>query len=116
MHNEEVVETLKELVKNPWAPVPEWEITEEEQKVEKINEEVEPENISIRIGKILNAPNNVYLTVVFSYGKNKVLNERLNKRYGEDEFGYKHCIKLDRDSLSSVYKQSIELMLVQTGM
>jgi hypothetical protein len=63
---------LTDYAKNPWVPAPLYSFVEEEEKTEKINEEIEPMTVEIHIGKSNYDKDNAYLYITMSKIKNKI--------------------------------------------
>lgn len=57
---------LTEFAKNPWTPAPLFSWVEEEDRTEKINEEIDQYMVDIYIGKTTYDKNNAYLYVILS--------------------------------------------------
>jgi hypothetical protein len=57
---------LTDYAKNPWVPAPLFSWVEEEEKTEKINDEIDQYMIDIHIGKTTYDKNNAYLYVILS--------------------------------------------------
>lgn len=64
-HNKLILK-LTEYAKNPWVPAPLYSYIEEEEKIEKINEEIDQHWIHIYIGKSTYDKENAYLMVNLS--------------------------------------------------
>jgi hypothetical protein len=59
-----LIAKLTEYAKNPWVPAPLYSYVEEEEKVEKINEEIEPFHVDIYFGNTTYDKSNAYLHVI----------------------------------------------------
>jgi len=59
-----LIAKLTEYAKNPWVPAPLYSYVEEEEKVEKINEEIEPFHVDIYLGNTNYDKSNAYLHVL----------------------------------------------------
>jgi hypothetical protein len=63
-----VIKTLTQAAKNPWVPAPLYKYVEEEDRKEKINESIAPQNLSLYIGKSTYDKTNAYLIVSLGNG------------------------------------------------
>jgi hypothetical protein len=61
-----IIKTLTQAAKNPWVPAPLYKYIEEEERHEKVNESIAPQNMSIHIGKSTYDKSHAYLEVSLS--------------------------------------------------
>jgi len=102
-----------EMVKNPWIPAPLYVEKEEEEKVEKINEDVATNDILIKIGKIIHSNSSAYLRFAFEITKDKVLTGLITKKEGSSDFLYSNTIKLDKNEFKYLHRKSMRLVLFE---
>lgn len=107
-----IIIRLQEVARDAWIPIPLTETIEEEDKIEKINEAIEPSSVVIKIGKLENAPKGgqVYLEFVFPYGDGKEIREYVNQR-GDNEFDYVNKVKLEKAEYNALFRKGIEVYL-----
>jgi hypothetical protein len=102
------------MVKDPWIPAPLYSMKEEEEKVEKINEDIPLNNLHIEIGKIT-CPNleRVHLQLILQYSNDKSINEFINKRPEDIDFKYKNTFNFEKTDYNLLSKKTIKIILIE---
>ena len=103
----EIIEGLNEKFKDKWVPVPEYCRNEEEDKVEKINNEI-PENVMrIHIGKTNYEKDNVYLKVKLKNGDKELTKEVHLK--GNKDFNETWDWQFEKNEYKHLHKKELEI-------
>ena len=105
----ETIESIKEKFKDKWVPAPEFCRVEEEDKVEKINNDIPEYTMRIHIGKTDYEKDNVYLKVHLKYGE-KELTKEVNMK-GNNDFNETWDWKFEKNDYKYLFKRSIEIEL-----
>jgi hypothetical protein len=101
------------MVKNPWIPAPLYVNKEEEEKIEKINEDLPINQVNIKIGKITHPVTNIYLNFLFQLSNEKSIVEYLTKPENQTYFNYQNNIKLDKTEYNYLHRKNIKLTLIE---
>ena len=102
----EIIEGLNEKFKDKWVPAPEYCLNQEEEKVEKINNDIPENSMRIHIGKTNYEKDNVYLKVKLKNGdkeltkevqlkSNKDFDETWEWKFEKNEYKYLHKKELE---------------------
>lgn len=101
------------MAKNPWIPAPLYVNKEEEERIEKINEDVPINQLNIKIGKITHHLSNIYLNLQFQLSNEKTIVEYLTKQDSQTSFLYENCIKLDKTEYNYLHRKNIKLTIIE---
>lgn len=101
------------MAKNPWIPAPLFVNKEEEERIEKINEDVPISQLSLKIGKITHPNPETFLQMVFQITNDKGINEFINKRPNENNFNYSHMIKLEKSEMTHLHRKHVVITLIE---
>jgi len=101
------------MVKNPWIPAPLFVEKEEEEKVEKVNEEVAQNEVLIKIGKISHSSMDCYLRLIFEITKEKVITSLIQKKEGSADFQNSARLKLENNEFKYLHRKCFKLILVE---
>lgn len=104
-----------EMAKNPWIPAPLYVEKEEEEKVEKINEDINDHDILVNIGKLMHSNNSVYMRLIFEITKDKIITALVNKREGSLDFKYSNTFKLEKNEFKYLHRKNIKLILIENS-
>jgi hypothetical protein len=111
----EIITKLTELSKNPWIPVPIMELIEEEEKIEKINEDIEVNALAIRIGSLTNTKETrTYLQLTLPYNNERSVNDLINNP-GKNEYNYINTLRFERGEFQSLPRRTLEITLFRKG-
>ena len=105
----ETIESIKEKFKDKWVPAPEFCRVEEEDKVEKINNDIPEYTMRIHIGKTDYEKDSVYLKVHLKYGE-KELTKEVNMK-GNKDFNETWDWKFEKNDYKYLFKKCLEIEL-----
>ena len=101
----ETIESIKEKFKDKWVPAPEFSIIEEEEKVEKIDNDVPENAIKIHIGKTDYDKDNVYLKVKLVNNEKELVKEVHLK--GNQDFNETWVWQFEKNEFKSLFRKTI---------
>jgi hypothetical protein len=107
------IDNMLQMCKNPWIPPPLFSMVEEEEEIEKVNEEINPETIDITIGKLTYSNLNSYIELDFPYANDKKLERRINKPSGTSDFKWSDKIKFEKNEFKYLHRKAITLNIVE---
>ena len=105
----ETIENIKEKFKDKWVPVPEFCRVEEEEKVEKINNDIPENTMRIHIGKTDYEKDNVYIKVNLKYNE-KELSKEVHLK-GNKDFNETWDWKFEKNEYKHLFKKCLEIEL-----
>lgn len=108
----ETIENIKEKLKDKWVPPPEFCRSEEEDKVEKINNDIPENTMRIHIGKIDYEKDNVYLKVNLKYD-DKELSKEVHLK-GDKDFNETWDWQFDKSEYKRLYRKVMEIEMERT--
>lgn len=103
---------MMEMAKNPWIPAPLFGMSEEEEQIEKINDDIPENSMSVSIGALTSTMEDVYLEMVIPYATDKNIHELINKRSGTNDFKYNHVFKFEKNDFKYLHRKTITLVMV----
>lgn len=98
------------MLKNPWTPIPIYEFEEEEEEVEKINDDIPENSISIKIGQLTYNSKRTFINISFQYSDTQYLNQFLYHS-GNNDFNFHATLKSESSSFEDLAKRSILINL-----
>ena len=104
---------LLELIKEPWTPCPLFTITDQENEVEKINEDIFPNTFSLSIGEISYVSNNIHLIMSIQVSDNKEIKQLINKPSGQNSFKFNFNNTLEKSEFKSLFRKTVNLSLIE---
>ena len=105
----ETIESIKEKFKDKWVPAPEFCRVEEEDKVEKINNDIPENTMRIHIGKTDYEKDNVYIKVNLKYNE-KELSKEVHLKENKD-FNETWDWKFEKNEYKHLFKKCLEMEL-----
>ena len=108
----EIIEGINEKFKDKWVPAPEYCRNEEEEKVEKINNDIPENTIRIHIGKTNYEKDNVYLKVKLKNGDKELTKEVQLK--GNKDFNETWDWQFEKNEYKNLYKKILEIEMERT--
>ena len=105
----ETIESIKENFKDKWTPAPEIFRNEEEEKVEKINNDIPEYAMRIHIGKTDYDKDNVYLKVKLKSGEKEMTKEVQLK--GNKDFNETWDWQFEKNEFKRLYKNDLIIEL-----
>jgi hypothetical protein len=104
-----IIEKMTEMAKNPWIPAPLFVNQEEEEKVEKINEDIPINQVMLQLEKYNHSsPNESYLQLVFQLSNDKSIIE--NIKTGSR---YTNMYKLDKIDFNYLHRRSLKFLIIE---
>ena len=103
----ETIESIKEKFKDKWVPAPEFSRIEEEDKVEKVNNDIPEYTMRIHIGKTDYEKDNVYLKVKLKTSDKELVKEIQLK--GNKDFNETWEWKFEKNEFKHLYKKKLEI-------
>ena len=108
----ETIENIKEKFKDKWVPAPEFCRIEEEDKVEKINNDIPENTMRIHIGKTDYEKDNVYLKVKLNTTDKELTKEIQLK--GNKDFNETWDWTFEKNEYKFLFKKNLEIELERT--
>ena len=105
----ETIESIKEKFKDKWVPAPEFCRVEEEEKVEKINNDIPENTMRIHIGKTDYEKDKVCIKVNLKYNE-KELSKEVHLK-GNKDFNETWDWKFEKTEYKRLYKNCLEIEL-----
>ena len=105
----ETIESIKEKFKDKWVPAPEFCRIEEDDRVEKINNEIPEYTMRIHIGKTNYEKDNVSLKIKLKNGDKELTKEVQLK--GNKDFNETWDWKFEKNEFKHLFKKEIEIEL-----
>ena len=103
-----LIEEIKEKFKDKWIPAPEFSKTEEEDKIEKINNNIPEYTMRIHIGKTDYDKDGVFLNVKFNYAENKTYTKEVQMKTLND-FNETWDWKFEKNEWKYLFRKVIEI-------
>lgn len=110
-----IIERMINMAKNPWIPAPLYSMAEEEEQVEKNNDDIPLNSLTVHIGNLTSENQSVYLQMVIPYSNDKMINELINKRPETTDFAYDNNFKFEKNEFKHLYRKAIVLTLVESS-
>ena len=105
----ETIESIKEKFKDKWVPAPEFCRIEEDDRVEKINNDIPEYTMRIHIGKTNYEKDNVSLKVKLKNGEKELTKEVQLK--GNKDFNETWDWKFEKNEFKYLFKKELEIEL-----
>ena len=103
----ETIENIKEKFKDKWIPAPEYRLVEEEDRVEKINNDIPENTIRIHIGKTDYDKDNAYLKVKLVNNDKELVKEVHLK--GNQDFNETWDWQFDKGDFKTLFRKTIQI-------
>ena len=103
----ETIENIKEKFKDKWIPAPEYNLVQEEDKVEKINKDIPENAIRIHIGKTDYDKDNAYLKVKLVNNDKELVKEVHLK--GNQDFNETWDWQFDKSDFKSLFRKTLQI-------
>ena len=106
---DKLIDLIKEQQKNQWIPAPLYSKTTEEEKIEKINDTIEPNTMVINIGKTDYDKDKIYLYLKLQYS-DKTKTETVYPKDGQD-FAQEIKWTFDKSEFKHLHRKALEVEL-----
>jgi hypothetical protein len=113
-----IIKTLTQAAKNPWVPAPLYKFIEEEEKHEKINESISPQNMIIHIGKSTYDKTHAFLEVSLgiidinlALSDNKVLLEKDINFKTYPNYDKTILWKFEKSEFKNLFRRTLEIRI-----
>lgn len=102
---ERIMQTFKDNAKNAWRPAPLYLITDEEEKIEKINTDIPMNSLLVCLGKTDYTKHHIYANIVIESKTEQV------KPKNEDNYDSKSMLTFTQSEFKHLGKKTIEIQI-----
>jgi hypothetical protein len=102
---------MTEMAKNPWIPAPLFVNKEEEEKNEKINEDIPINQVILQLDKFTHSSaNESYLQLIFELSNDKSVSENIKTDSG---LKYSKMFKLEKSEFNYLHRRTLKLVIFE---